>query len=167
MRYVAAGEDPSGSSITDGYVATLRASSTTNEGAPLLVGGAILEVTNGVNDVRSPRAQGFILASEGSGCRTATGPDVSSAGCTAGGRSIVAELVWRPDTSPDTLRGRVSAVAEEAFIDYIETHFWNSTNWESEGELFYPRQQSVPSNVDGGYGFVRGQTSALITLPVP
>ena len=113
-----------------------------------------------------PNGSGRVTLENEGTCRLSFGGSFASANCSDRFDFIEGRISWDITTNLDTLIGHATYI-DPGYIDYVDALDINSTEFEIRGQLEYYIQGEIPSNVEGGYGYVRAQHTALIPVERP
>ena len=113
-----------------------------------------------------PNGDGQIALENEGTCRLSFGGSFASGNCSDEFDFIEGRISWDITTNLDTLIGHATYI-DPGYIDYVDALDINSTEFEIRGQLEYYIQGEIPSNVEGGYGYVRAQHTALIPVERP
>lgn len=109
---------------------------------------------------------GFVSLGTESVCRVSYSGSATGSGCDQAISMISGNLAWLSTTALDTLIGHVAYV-DPRYINYIDALAINASDFELRGQFLYNIQSEIPSNVTGGYGFVRAQHTTKVPVERP
>ncbi len=113
-----------------------------------------------------PNGVGFVASGTEGACRVSFQSAAVGAGCDKVSPTITGTLSWDATTAPDTIVGHVAYV-DPGYVDYIDALAINAIDFGLQGQFLYNIQSEIPSNVAGGYGFVRAQHTTEIPVERP